>query len=418
MASDYHENTCAGGRHTLGRLVRQAAAVQMLRPSHPPAGEIHVLQQNVSSTEENGSKCKYVTTDGVRAVTDGIQPNTESRVRDVDRKLPWLRVRMPTGEHFKGEYSESSMAKQKLLDQIARLPCWLGAVEISPLLGGMTNHNFLVADRHARRFVVRIGRDLPEHGVMRFNELAAARAAHAAGISPEVIHAGDGILVSRYIDGRAFAPEDVREARHLDRIVDLVRRCHLDIPRYFRGPALIFWVFQVVRNYLAKLAEVGKNPLGLELPKLARISMLLEQMVGPVTIVFGHNDLLAANLIDDGERLWLIDWDYAGFNSPLFDLANLSSNNALTPDMETLLLQRYFGRFTDEACHRGFVAMKCASLLRELLWAAVSQASSTIEFDYASYANDYLTRFEWMWQDVQRNMDTKPGDTMNPETKA
>jgi len=309
------------------------------------------------------------------------------------------------------------MAKQELLDQIARLPCWFGAVEISPLPGGMTNRNFLVADRHAQRFVVRIGRDLPEHGVMRFNELAAARAAHAAGISPEVIHAGDGILVNRYIDGRTFAPEDVREARHLDRIVDLVRRCHLDIPRYFRGPALIFWVFQVIRNYLATLIEAGKNPLGLALPELARRSALLEQLIGPVTIVFGHNDLLAANLIDDGERLWLIDWDYAGFNSPLFDLANLSSNNALTPDLETLLLQRYFGRFADVACHREFVAMKCASLLRELLWAAVSQVSSTIEFDYASYANDYLARFERMWQNVQRNMAIKRSAMMNPETR-
>ncbi len=140
-------------------------------------------------------------------------------------------------------------------------------------------------------------------------------------------------------------------------------------------------------------------------------------MIGPVTIVFGHNDLLAANLIDDGERLWLIDWDYAGFNSPLFDLANLSSNNALTPDLETLLLQRYFGRFADVACRRGFVAMKCASLLRELLWAAVSQVSSTIEFDYASYTNDYLARFERMWQNVQRNMATKRRDMINLENR-
>ena len=101
------------------------------------------------------------------------------------------------------------MAQQTLLDRISALPCWSSGVEISPLLGGMTNRNFLVTDRQAQRFVVRVGHDLPEHGVMRFNELAAARAAYAAGISPEVIHAGDGMLVSRYIDGHTYTPEDI-----------------------------------------------------------------------------------------------------------------------------------------------------------------------------------------------------------------
>ena len=293
------------------------------------------------------------------------------------------------------------MSEQALLDQMARLPCWSGRVEISPLPGGMTNRNFLAATADAGRFVVRVGRDLPEHGVMRFNELAAARAAYAAGISPEVIHAGGGFLVSRYIDGHTFTPGDVREARNLERIVELLRRCHLDIPKYHRGPALIFWVFQVIRNYLAVLLEAPRNPLGLDLPQLATRARQLEQLVGQVTLVFGHNDLLAANFIDDGRRLWLIDWDYAGFNCPLFDLANLSSNNSLTPELEAGLLASYFGASIDPACRRGFAAMKCASLLRELLWAAVSQLKSTIDFDYASYARDYIERFEIIWQDIQ-----------------
>ena len=292
------------------------------------------------------------------------------------------------------------MAQQTLLDRISRLPCWTSEVEISPLLGGMTNRNFLATDRQARRFVVRVGHDLPEHGVMRFNELAAARAAHAAGISPEVIHAAEGMLVCRFIDGHVFTPEDVRDSRHLDKIVALVSRCHREIPRYLRGPALIFWVFQVVRSYLALLGEPDKNRLGLDLADLGRRAAELEQRVGPVDIVFGHNDLLAANIIDDGARLWLIDWDYAGFNSPLFDLANLSSNNAFTPDMDRWLLGVYFRGAVDANCRRAFTAMKCASLLRELLWGAVSLVSSSIDFDYATYAGDYLGRFERMWSEL------------------
>ena len=65
---------------------------------------------------------------------------------------------------------------------------------------------------------------------------------------------------------------------------------------------------------------------------------------GPIDLVFGHNDLLAANFIDDGKRLWLIDWDYAGFNSPLFDLGGLASNNELAPTDEEWLLEAYFER--------------------------------------------------------------------------
>lgn len=285
-----------------------------------------------------------------------------------------------------------------VFDQIARLPCWSGSIDIEPLVGGITNRNYRITEAGGRRLVVRLGEDIPEHGVMRFNELAAARAAQAAGISPEVIFAGDGFLVSRFIDGRTFTPVDVREPLNLDRIVELVRRCHHDIPRHFQGPALIFWVFQVIRNYLNLLNARHSNPYDVTLDSLAQKGERLEQALGPVTIVFGHNDLLAANLIDDGQRLWLIDWDYAGFNSPLFDLANLASNNEFTPDREASLLDSYFGRPASREHCRGFAAMQCASLLRETLWGAVSRLTSTIEFDYSAYAHDYLGRFDRMWQ--------------------
>ena len=273
------------------------------------------------------------------------------------------------------------MDSQALCERIVHLPCWAGGVDVSVLHGGMTNRNFIVRQSDGQRFVVRCGKDLPAHGVMRFNELAAARAAHAAGLSPEVVYATEGMLVSRFVDGRTLAAEDVRDPARMAAIVGLIRRCHEDIPRQMRGPSLVFWVFQVVRNYLGTLGDSGRNPLGLDLADLGQRSAWLEQRVGPVNIVFGHNDLLAANLIDDGTRLWLIDWDYAGFNSPLFDLANLSSNNAFTPDQDSALLEAYFGGHAGSQ-RRGFEAMKCASLLRELLWAAESLVSSSIDHDY------------------------------------
>jgi thiamine kinase-like enzyme len=288
-------------------------------------------------------------------------------------------------------------------DAIAVLPCWSGAVQISPLTGGLTNRNFRVSDQSRQSFVVRIGRDLPEHGVMRFNELAAARAAYAAGIAPQVIYAANGFMVSRFVAGHPLTAVRVREPHMLQRIAALLRRCHRDIPVYLEGPALLFWVFQIIRSYLRFLATHGPVPEQQALATLAACAERLERAVGAVNIVFGHNDLLAANLIDDGERLWLIDWEYAGFNTPLFDLANLATNNQLDASLETALLESYFGAAVAPATRQAFAAMQCASLLRETLWAAVSMLTSSIEFDYRSYREDYQRRFEIRWQEFERH---------------
>jgi len=276
------------------------------------------------------------------------------------------------------------------LDRILQLPCWSGSVDPTPLLGGITNKNYLVADR-GHKFVVRLGQDIPIHGVMRFNELAASRAAFAAGVSPEVVYAEPGALVLRYIEGRALSPELVRDPEILSDAVDLIKRCHEQVPRHLRGPALVFWVFQVIRGYATEL-QACASPHVEALPQLIERAERLEREVGPVSIVFGHNDLLAANFIDDGNRLWLIDWDYAGFNSPLFDLGGLVSNSALDADQAEVVLERYFGK-VDLGLQRRFAAMKCASLLRETMWSMVSEVYSKIQFDYAAYTSDYLARF-------------------------
>jgi thiamine kinase-like enzyme len=282
-----------------------------------------------------------------------------------------------------------------IADPIARaagLACWSGPVAPEPLTGGITNKNYLVRDRR-ERFVVRIGDDIPVHQVMRFNELAASRAAATVGLSPQVVHSEPGALVFRFIEGKTLAAEDVRPRPMLARILPLIRRCHREMPQHLRGPALIFWVFHIVRDYAATLQE-GKSRWIPELPRLLRAAAGLEAAIGPIDVVYGHNDLLPANFIDDGTRLWLIDWDYAGFNSPLFDLGNLCSNNEVVPEDEAWLLEAYFERPLDDGLRRRYQTMKCASLLREAMWGMVSEIHSTLDFDYHAYASDYLARFE------------------------
>ncbi len=269
------------------------------------------------------------------------------------------------------------------LERVTSLPIWRGAVQIAPLGGGITNVNFVVRDA-VRKVVVRIGDDIPVHQILRFNELAASRAAHAAGISPAVLHHEPGVLVIEYIEGKTLTSADFQADGMLEQAVDLIRRTHREVPRHLRGPVLTFWVFHVIRDYAATLRAGGSRHLAL-LPALLDDAEELERAVGPIEMVFGHNDLLPANFLHDGTRLWLIDWDYAGFGSALFDLGGLAANTALTPAQETVMLTLYFGQPPDAFLWRRYRAMKAAAALREALWSMVSEIHSELVFDYSAY---------------------------------
>jgi thiamine kinase-like enzyme len=285
-------------------------------------------------------------------------------------------------------------------DRVINLDFWSSQVAPEPLDGGITNTNFIVDDQ-GKRFVVRVGDDIPVHGVMRFNEIAAARAANAAGISPEIVYSANGVFIMQYIDGHTLTEPEVREPHHLERIIRLIQVCHTEIPKHFRGPALVFWPFHVCRNYI-QTARDGDSRMIDILPRFLEINEELEQTVAEIKLVFGHNDLLAANFIDDGQRLWLLDWDYAGYNSALFDLANLSSNNSLSSQQEDWILETYYQQPVTGRLRRRFAAMKCVSLLRETLWSIVSEIHSTLDFDYVGYTGKNLVRLEKSYELFQQ----------------
>jgi thiamine kinase-like enzyme len=291
--------------------------------------------------------------------------------------------------------------KTKIEIKLQQLPCWKGEISYKPLGGGITNVNYIVSDGEAQ-YVVRIGEDIPVHQVMRFNELAASQAAFAAGISPEVIYNEVGILVLEYIQSQTLTAEMVRTQSMLERILPLVKSCHQELPKHFRGAALIFWVFHVIRDYASTLKE-GQSQYVSLLPELLEAAQVLEQASNPAQIVFGHNDLLAANILDDGSRLWLIDWDYAGFNSPLFDLGGLASNNGFSEKQEVWMLENYFEKPTNDSLLREYQAMKCASLLRETMWSMVSEIHSQIDFDFVIYSQQNLAAFHSAYQLFQKS---------------
>jgi len=275
------------------------------------------------------------------------------------------------------------MTDDAVLRRLSGLPCWRGKVSLQPLKGGLSNLAFLAEDR-GEKFVVRCGGDIPVHHVFRDRERAASRAAFEVGLSPEVMHVEPGITVLRFIEGRTLSESDM--AANLDRLVPLLKTGHREIGRRLRGPANMFWIFHVIRDYVWTAGADAKY---------LALADELERRQVPLPVVFGHHDLLPANLIDDGRRLWLIDWEYGAFGTPMFDLANLSCHGRFTAGQDEALLAAYFEAPISAELRGAFIAMKIASELREALWAIVSDVHlKTPGVDYQAYAREHMTRFE------------------------
>ncbi len=287
------------------------------------------------------------------------------------------------------------------IERAMALPCWSGKVTAAALVGGITNLNFVVQDG-TRKAVVRIGDDIPLHQILRHSELSASRAAAQAGVSPAVLYHEPGALVIAFVEGRTLSAVDFQDAGLRAEAAQLIKLAHRTIPLHLRGPAQMFWPFHVIRDYVATLQEGASRHASL-LPDLMTEAARLEAAVGPVDLVFGHNDLLPANFIHDGSRLWLIDWDYAGFNSPLFDLGGFAANNGLTTAQEHELLTLYFDRAPDAALLAAYRAMKAAAALREALWSMVSEIHSRLDFDYAAYTASNLATYHASFDDFLNN---------------
>ena len=273
---------------------------------------------------------------------------------------------------------------------IKQLPIWKGNIDIQSLEGGMTNQNFVVQDSF-QKVVVRLGDDILEHHILRSNEHISSKAAYESGIGPKIIYNSQGILVLEYIESQTLTAKDVR--KNIDRIIPLINKVHYEMPKKLFGPGMIFWVFHVVRNYAIFLQNNKSKYIDI-LNKLLSCNDLLEKTSSPHQIVYGHNDLLPANFLDNGSKIWLIDWEYSGFNSPLFDLGGIASNNDFSNEEEINLLEKYFNKKIDNDLNKKYQAMKCASLLRETMWSMVSEITSKIDFNYKEYTKENLKKFE------------------------
>jgi len=285
---------------------------------------------------------------------------------------------------------------KKIQENILSVPIWENNIKITRINGGITNQNFLITDSN-KKYFVRVGEDIPEHLVSRSNELNASIAAASLGIAPEVVYNNDNLQVIKFIESKTLNDKDIKE--NIEDIILLIKKVHKEIPKKLNGQSFVFWVFHVIRHY-SNYLENNKSKYKLMLADLLNKSQKLEEKSAPYDIVFGHNDLLAANFLDDGNRLWLIDWEYAGYNTPLFDLGGLSSNNNFNHKEEIFLLENYFENKINSQLLNQYKCLKCASLLRETMWSMVSEITSNIDFDYSNYTDENLLKFKESYKNI------------------
>jgi thiamine kinase-like enzyme len=293
-----------------------------------------------------------------------------------------------TPETLHGELHDQLVAAMQRVPELAG-----SELRLTPLSGGITNRNFLVEAAGVRqRWVIRLaGNDTHLLGISREVEHAATVAAAGVGVGPEVTAfiRPEGFLVTRFIEGVPVSDEAVRRPETLARVADSLRRIH-------DGPAIpgLFVPFRLVEAYRALAAARGVSiPPEYDVAQSIARRIELALLSAPLELRPCHNDLLNANFIDDGERIRIVDWEYAGMGDPFFDLANFSINHELDRAGRETLLGAYFGELRD-ADLASLALMRFMSDFREAMWGVVQSVVSALDFDFDAYAAEHFARME------------------------
>ena len=296
------------------------------------------------------------------------------------------------------------------LARLRRVPAFAGGpLTVAPLPGGLTNRNFKVTTSDGRRMVARLSdADSSLLAIDREAEYHDSVAAASTGIAPRVVDRvvegahGGGVLVVDWVDARTWTPADVADETNLRRLAAACRVLHAG-PRFART----FDMFAVQARYLAVVRERGfrlPDGYGDHLPAFARIQAALA--VRPVPTVPCNNDLLAANVLDEGDRLWLIDYEYAGTNDPCFELGNIWSEAGLEPHLLDVLVEAYAGRPSRRLVARARL-LGLAAQYGWTLWASIQHATSALAFDFWSWGAEKYERAvaEFEGPDLPRLLD-------------
>jgi thiamine kinase-like enzyme len=292
---------------------------------------------------------------------------------------------VPAAPPWPGGVTESHV--EAVIDRIeclAELPR-----TVTPLAGGLTNFNFKVVTP-SQTAVVRISnKDSTLLSIDRGIEFENSTAAAAGGAAPRVLDylPDEGVLVVEFVEGRTLVEEDLQDGQTLARIADACRALH-------GGPRFVntFDMFSLQHVYLRIVTDRGfQLPAGYldHLPAAERIAAALEpRFAGTVPC---NNDLLAGNFIDDGSRLWLIDYEYSGNNDACFELGNICSEAHLSVDQLEHLVTAYYRAPLRHKIARARL-LSLMSNYGWTLWASIQAGVSTIDFDFWAWGIEKYER--------------------------
>jgi thiamine kinase-like enzyme len=289
-----------------------------------------------------------------------------------------------------GEPAAGAVLPAEVGERLAAVPVFGDReLDVQPLAGGLTNQNYRVTV-DGRSYVARLSS--PSGSLLaidRVAEHANSVAAAACGVAPAVAgYSKDaGILVVDWVEGRTMTERDVRDDANLPRIAAACRQLHAG-PRFVSD----FDMFDIQRRYLAVVREYGfRVPEGYLnfMPAVERIRTALAARPEPT--VPCNNDLLAANLIDDGSRIWLIDYEYSGNNDPYFELGNIWSESGLELAQLERLVAAYCGRDSPARVARARL-LGLMSKYGWTLWASIQDGVSELDFDFWSWGMEKYLR--------------------------
>ncbi len=270
--------------------------------------------------------------------------------------------------------SELELLFGDLLNQVPRL---LSRTSISELSGGLTNRNLLV-ETNAGKYVARISsNDSSLLAINRESEFENSKRAAAKFIGAPVYEylSGKGLLVIGFLPGRTYGPLDV--SNNLSRIAMSLRTLHSS-ERFVSD----FNMFDVQQGYLKLVQERNfRVPNGYleyagQVARMQRALQVLDEGTVPC-----NNDLLPGNFIDDGEKVWLIDYEYSGNNDACFELGNIWAESFLELEKLEELVTAYYGKPRPDKFARAWLFALLAKY-GWTLWASIQNSVSTLDFDF------------------------------------
>lgn len=232
-------------------------------------------------------------------------------------------------------------------------------------MGGLTNHTYYVLMDSGDKLVVRLPGEGTEQLICRSDEKVSTELACSLGIDTDLLYfSADGTKVSRYIENAVtMSPETMREEEHIWQAAKIFRTLHT----CGTDTRVSFEVFEMAASYEGILIE-NKVPLYKDYNEIKMIVMRIKDFIDSLDLlkkVPCHNDPLCENWVLGEGKMYLIDWEYAGMNDAMWDLADISIEAAYDEKQDGILLQVYLGRKETLVEKKRFLANK---IYLDYLW--------------------------------------------------